>query len=83
MEELTLTGGVITDVREKPLEKIQHMAKSESIGLWRRIFSHLRVSFNGPFQSDWEKKTRLHWRDWGKLLPGPKPKARIKSLLIF
>ncbi len=67
MEDLTLTGGVITGAREKPLEKIQHMAKSESIGLWTGLFSDLKASFNTPFESDWEKETGLHWRDWGKL----------------
>ncbi len=67
MEELTLTGGVITGVREKPVEKIQHMAKSESIGFWRRLLNEVKASFNAPFESDWEKKAGLHWRDWGKL----------------
>ncbi len=67
MEELTLTGGVITSVGEKVVEKIQHRAKSESIGLWRRLFSELKASFDAPFVSDWEKNAGLHWRDWGKL----------------
>ncbi len=67
MKELTLTGGVITGVREKPVEKIQHMAKFESIGLWRRLFSDLKESFNASFEPDWEKKSGLQWHDWGKL----------------
>ena len=67
MEEFILTGEVITGVGEKPVEKIQHMAKSESTGFWKRLFSELKASFTAPFESDWEKKAGLHWRDWGKL----------------
>ncbi len=67
MEEFTLTGDVITGVGEKPLEGIQHMAKSGAIGFWRSLLNELKASFNAPFESDWEKKSGLHWRDWGKL----------------
>ncbi len=67
MKELKLTGGVITSVGEKAVEKIQHIVKSESIGLWRRLLNEVKASFNAPFESDWEKKAGLQWHDWGKL----------------
>ena len=67
MKEFTLTGDVMAGVREKPVEGIQHMAKSESIGFWKRLLNGLKASFNAPFKSDWEKKPGLHWQDWGKL----------------
>jgi len=67
MEEFTLTGDVITGVGEKVVETFQHMAKSESSGFWKSLLNELRASFNAPFESDWENKTGLHWKEWGKL----------------
>jgi len=64
MEEFTLTSDRIIGVREK---SGQHMLKSESLGLWKRLLNGLKASFNAPFESAWEKKAGLHWRDWGKL----------------
>ncbi len=67
MKEFTLTGDVITGAGEKPLEEIQHRAKSGAIGFWRRLLKELKASFDAPFESDWENKAGIHWRDWGKL----------------
>ena len=67
MEEFSLTGGGITDVGEKSSEGIQAMLRSESLGFWKRFLSGLKASFNAPFESDWEKRTGIHWKDWGKL----------------
>lgn len=67
MKEFTLTGDVMTGVGEKPVEGIQHMPKSESLGVWKGLLNEFKASFNAPFESDWEKKTGMHWKDWGKL----------------
>ena len=67
MEEFTLTSDVITGVGEKPVQGIQRMAKSLSSGFWTSLLNELKASFNVPFESDWEKKTGLHWKEWGKM----------------
>lgn len=33
---------------------------------WKRLFEKLHVFFTERFESDWEKKTGLKWREWGK-----------------
>jgi DNA-binding NtrC family response regulator len=34
---------------------------------WRRLLEKLKGFFDTKFESDWEKKTGLHWQEWGKL----------------
>jgi CheY-like chemotaxis protein len=33
---------------------------------WKRLFEKLHGFFTKRFESDWEKKTGLLWREWGK-----------------
>ncbi len=33
---------------------------------WKRLLERLEGFFNRKFETDWEKKTGLHWREWGK-----------------
>jgi DNA-binding NtrC family response regulator len=33
---------------------------------WKRLFEKLHGFFTQTFESDWEKKTGLNWREWGK-----------------
>jgi CheY-like chemotaxis protein len=33
---------------------------------WKRLFEKLHGFFTKRFESDWEKKTGLMWREWGK-----------------
>ncbi len=33
---------------------------------WKRLLEKLSEFFNKVFESDWEKKTGLTWREWGK-----------------
>jgi DNA-binding NtrC family response regulator len=33
---------------------------------WKRLFKKLHSFFTEEFESDWEKKTGLNWREWGK-----------------
>lgn len=34
--------------------------------VWGHLFERLREFFEEPFESDWEKKTGLAWREWGR-----------------
>ncbi len=44
------------------------VANAEPRGLivWRRLCEKVKEFFEEPFQSDWEKKTGLEWKEWGK-----------------
>jgi len=33
---------------------------------WKRLLKKLNRFFNEAFESDWEKKTGMNWREWGK-----------------
>ncbi len=33
---------------------------------WKRLLENLKSFFDSKFESDWEKKTGLQWREWGK-----------------
>lgn len=33
---------------------------------WKRLLDNLKGFFDSRFESDWEKKTGLNWREWGK-----------------
>lgn len=33
---------------------------------WKRLLEKLEGFFGKKFQTDWEKKTGLNWREWGK-----------------
>ncbi len=33
---------------------------------WKRLMRGLKALFNMRFQTDWEKKTGLPWREWGR-----------------
>ncbi len=39
---------------------------------WRRLFEKLKGFFDQKFESDWEKKTGLDWREWTKWGDTPK-----------
>ena len=43
-------------------------AKDESHGFvgFRQLLKKSRTLFADSFESDWEKKTGLPWREWGK-----------------
>jgi DNA-binding NtrC family response regulator len=32
---------------------------------WKRLFEKLHTFFTEKFETDWEKKTGLQWREWG------------------
>jgi CheY-like chemotaxis protein len=33
---------------------------------WKRLLENLKGFFDSRFESDWEKKTGMNWREWGK-----------------
>ncbi|MCX5812251.1 MAG: response regulator [Proteobacteria bacterium] len=33
---------------------------------WKRLFEKLHGFFTETFESDWEKKTGMNWREWGR-----------------
>jgi hypothetical protein len=33
---------------------------------WKRLFEKLHGFFTERFETDWENKTGLNWREWGK-----------------
>lgn len=33
---------------------------------WKRLLQKLNSFFNEAFESDWERKTGMNWREWGK-----------------
>ncbi len=44
------------------------VANTESWGLttWRHLYEKVKEFLEEPFESDWERKTGLEWREWAK-----------------
>ena len=34
--------------------------------VWDHLFEKFKQFFEEPFESDWEKRTGLDWREWGR-----------------
>jgi CheY-like chemotaxis protein len=45
---------------------LEDVLNYEFEGAWKRLFEKLHGFFTERFESDWEKKTGLAWREWGK-----------------
>ena len=56
MQASVLTGEVNMVVKEKLDLRSQ----------WKKLFRELEEFVVGSFESDWEKKTGLDWREWAK-----------------
>ena len=41
----------------------------EYVAGWKRLYENLKGFFDSKFESDWEKKTGLHWQEWTKWKP--------------
>ncbi len=67
MKEITLNNDGILGMGENPSVRTQGMVRSGWLSWAKRVIRGLIDSFNTPFQSDWEKKTGLNWKEWGKL----------------
>lgn len=67
MKEITLSDDRILGMGENRSVHAQNIIGSGSVSWLKRLVGGLTENFNAPFQSDWEKKTGLQWKDWGKL----------------
>jgi CheY-like chemotaxis protein len=45
---------------------LEDVLKYEFESGWKRLFEKLHGFFTEKFESDWEKKTGMNWREWGK-----------------
>jgi len=45
---------------------LEDVLRYEYLPGWKRLFENLKGFFDSRFESDWEKKTGLNWREWGK-----------------
>lgn len=46
---------------------LEDVLKYDYLPGWKRLLEKLKGFFDTKFESDWEKKTGLHWQEWGKL----------------
>jgi len=47
----------------------RNVAANSELGVltvWEHLFEKFKEFFEEPFWSDWEKKTGLDWREWGR-----------------
>jgi len=45
---------------------LEDVLKYEYLPGWKRLYSKLKEFFDTKFESEWEKKTGLNWREWGR-----------------
>lgn len=45
---------------------LEDMLKHDFESGWKHLFEKLHGFFTDKFESDWEKKTGMDWREWGK-----------------
>jgi len=45
---------------------LEDVLQYEYLPGWRRLFEKLKGFFDSKFESDWEKKTGMDWREWHK-----------------
>ncbi len=67
MKEFTSSGIGFLNVAGKTNLGEKNTSRSQSFATLKRLFEGLKASFNASFESDWEKKTGLPWKDWGKM----------------
>ncbi len=67
MKESALSMGEILAVSEKAGAGSEGRPKLTSVSWLKRLFREVGKSLSAPFESNWEQKTGLHWREWGKL----------------
>jgi DNA-binding NtrC family response regulator len=46
---------------------LEDVLKYEFESGWRHLFEKLHNFFTEKFETDWEKKTGLNWREWGRM----------------
>ena len=45
---------------------LENVLKHDFESGWKNLFEKLHGFFTDKFESDWEKKTGLDWREWGR-----------------
>ena len=45
---------------------LEDILKYDYLPGWKRLFDKLKGFFDTKFESDWEKRTGLNWKEWGK-----------------
>ena len=45
---------------------LEDVVKYEYLPGWKRLLENLKEFFDTKFESDWEKKTGMNWREWTK-----------------
>ena len=46
---------------------LEDVLRYEYLPGWKRLLEKLKDFFDSKFESDWEKKTGLNWKEWGRL----------------
>jgi DNA-binding NtrC family response regulator len=46
---------------------LEDVLKYDYLPGWKRLFEKLKGFFDTKFESDWEKKSGINWKEWGKL----------------
>jgi len=46
---------------------LEDVLKYDYLPGWKRLFEKLKGFFDTKFESDWEKRTGLNWKEWGKM----------------
>ena len=45
---------------------LEDVLRYEYLPGWKRLLEKMKGFFDSRFESDWEKKTGMNWREWGK-----------------
>ncbi len=67
MKEITVDDDGILRMGRNPSLLTQGNVESGASSWGRRLIRRVMACFNAPFQSDWEEKTGLEWKEWAKL----------------
>ncbi len=67
MKESALSVEGMLVAAEKTGAGSQDRSRSKSVSWLKRLLQEIGASLSAPFESNWEQKTGLHWREWGKL----------------
>jgi len=67
MTDITLRDGRVLGYGVDRETKLQDTRSSRGVSWWKHLFEELREGVKAPFVSDWETKTGMHWKDWGKM----------------
>jgi hypothetical protein len=66
MKESALKSEGISGAGEQRSLSLQDIVRAEAGSWLKRLLKEGRAILDALFESDWEKKTGLRWREWGK-----------------